>query len=136
VSKSGKSIEEIMLICKNKYDDVIEEYLNFLVENELGFFCMEEELKMFPSVSLEWDSPYIFTNAIIDINKDFDYSSIVTQINEMSIKFIQVRCFHEWSLNELAKIISLFDNTISSVELLIPFNDGFTKGNILEFESI
>ena len=68
----GKSIQEIKKKFGNRYDKTIDEYFEFLVENEFIFFT--DNPKLFPKLSDEWDHPSKITNAIIDRNLDSNYN--------------------------------------------------------------
>lgn len=48
--------------------ETMEEYCNFLIENELGFHCEENLLSNFIRKSVEWDYPALITNAIFEVD--------------------------------------------------------------------
>src|SRR5690606_1602737 len=46
----------------------LQEFANFLLDNDLAFYCSNTEIRNFPPVKLEeWDNPAIITNAIIEV---------------------------------------------------------------------
>lgn len=54
------------------------EYIEFLMENELSFYCFsQEEIECFPELNLDWDTPYIISNAVIEIADISQIASIV-----------------------------------------------------------
>lgn len=59
----GKEIkDEIKDEIRDKYCD----YIDFLIEKDLIFFCHEKEVKQFQEMSLEWDYPNKISNSIIE----------------------------------------------------------------------
>ena len=45
------SINEIKAQYNHEYDETIDEYFEFLVEKEFGFWCEKEELVLFPDLN-------------------------------------------------------------------------------------
>lgn len=91
------SIDEI----KSKYGSekvtYIDEYIQFILENNLGHLVNKEELHMFPSLNLEWDYPSVITNAIIDIGSwcnDFLDKTLV-ELQQLLCSNLQIRCYNE-----------------------------------------
>lgn len=120
---------EVMTIeeLKNKHDfehhETIDEYLSFLLDNELGFFNDSPEL--FPKLNAEYKFPSFVSNSILDYNKNstYDIENVVSQLDALGCGAVQIRFFDEISCSELTKICSMFnDRRIRSVELLIKFN--------------
>ena len=52
-------------------NEILNEYLNFLEENKLGFWTNHPN--NFPPIAPVWDSPSLITNAIVDIGTNIDY---------------------------------------------------------------
>ncbi|AEI48405.1 hypothetical protein [Runella slithyformis] len=79
----NQDIKAIKKKYKNQHDEVIDEYFDFLIRNELGFFT--NEINRFPGINLEWDFAGIVSNAIIEID-DIEIDSIfkiITQLNDI-----------------------------------------------------
>jgi len=123
------NIFSIKEMYNNKYDETIDEYIEFLVKNEFGFYCTKDELKFFPELNLEWDYPALISNAIIDLNKTSNYSlyDVFQQLEMLNCKDIQIRIFDVLDYNQIEKIISYSDGLrIKSIELLICYNQNIT----------
>lgn len=127
------SIFSIKEKYNNKFDETIDEYIEFLLENEFGFFCSKDELGFFPELNLEWDYPAKITNAIIDINKSSNYSllNVFQQLDTLNCKDIQVRIFDVLDYSKIEEIISYSDGLrIKSIELLICYNENITEKDL------
>jgi SPASM domain peptide maturase of grasp-with-spasm system len=122
---SKMNISSIKEKYNNKFDDTIDEYIEFLLENEFGFYCSKDELALFPDLNLEWDYPAQITNAIIDLNKSSSYSllNVIKQLETLNCKDIQIRIYDILDYDQIEKIISYSDGSrIKSIELLISYN--------------
>ncbi|MDB4926573.1 grasp-with-spasm system SPASM domain peptide maturase [Mucilaginibacter sp.] len=106
----------------------IDEYLDFLSGNQLGFWTNEAE--RFPDISMEWDHPSIITNAIIDsrISSRHDWPSIFAQLEALGCQDIQLRFYDTIAPDELVAIVKLTENTrIKSLEFIIKYNAEYSK---------
>jgi SPASM domain peptide maturase of grasp-with-spasm system len=135
---SDKSIEEIKDAYKHEYDTVIEEYFDFLVQNEYIFYCTKEELDRFPTVDFEWKSPKKITNSIIDYDgslKISAYQKFIKELSKMGCEAVQIRSYVPFTLGELKAFVLLFEETtITSIELVFKFNTELTDNPILELQ--
>lgn len=117
---------------------VILEYFSFLVEKEYGFICSEKEASLFPDISYRWDAPHIIENAIIDVNEnsDHNYGDILSQLEELGCKALQVRFFAKLASESLHRILKLFSNSrIESIELLLAYSADINEENIRDLLS-
>ncbi|CAM1365832.1 putative SPASM domain peptide maturase, grasp-with-spasm system [Tenacibaculum sediminilitoris] len=63
------TISEIFELCGEDNKEVVEEYFQFLKAKELTFLINEDEIKLFPKLSMKWASPAKISNAIIEISE-------------------------------------------------------------------
>jgi len=118
-----KTIGDIKNTFQNQYDETIDEYFQFLEEQEYGFWCTKEELELFPGLDLSWEEPHQITNAIIDNDNrsNHDYQLIFQQLEELTCNHIQLRFFEAVSFKILEDILKLLEfSSIISVELIFP----------------
>lgn len=103
------TLDEIKERFKKGNISVVEEYFDFLLTNDIGFWTSEAE--RFPDMSTEWDEPSIITNAIIDVNctSTHDYQSIIDQFEQVGCKHLQLRFYDVISQDELERILLLFE---------------------------
>lgn len=108
---------------------------NFLDE-ELAFLTRQPN--NFPEINFDWDSPYLITNAIIqiDLNSNYDLTKLIIQLNSLGCQAIQLRIETVVNIHKLEYYMSLFNNSrIRFVELLTPFNINISKDLYLELIS-
>ena len=119
-----KTIEEIKAVYNNKFDKTIEEYFEFLLEEEFIFFT--ENPEFFPKLSMQWDDPTIITNCIVDYNNKSEYSinDVIAQLDNLNCKHLEFRFYDVVELNFLEKILEYVEqikSSIVSIEILLPF---------------
>ncbi len=128
----GKTIGFVKKEFKDEFDETIDEYFEFLLKNNLVFFNSNPEL--FPKISLEWHSPALITNMIIDFDKlNHSLKKIIPQLEELKCSYIQFRFFRETSLNfvrKLLDIINLEKSRIIHIDLILPYNDKLKKNKL------
>lgn len=102
---------------------IIKEYFSFLVEKELAFWATEEELDRFPNLSLEWDSPYEITNAIIDIDDDYDFTKVLHELSNLGCYALEIRYYRKPHRDELLRLIHHTESSrILNIHFLIPYH--------------
>jgi len=141
LSLSGLIDKEIYAInilqIKERLDEssipVLDEYIAFLIDNELGFYCDEDELSLFPKMSEEYLYPATISNCIIDSNGDnlkFFDSSFFSQLEILCCNHIQLRLFTTIDFNSLDVFLNLINNNqIKSLEIIIPANEYLMEEN-------
>ncbi|MGJ8665179.1 MAG: grasp-with-spasm system SPASM domain peptide maturase [Patiriisocius sp.] len=112
--------------------EIINEYLEYLLENNLGFIDSEPEL--FPAMNLEWDYPSKVTNAIFDVNEKslikVNYKKAFRELSELNCHCLQIRFFSKIGYEKLNDLLTLsFDSRIKEIRLFLKFNKD-------DFESI
>lgn len=107
---------------------VLDGYLAFLEANELCFRTHEPD--RYPPLNMEWHSPAVITNAIIDARawSDHPWEDIFTQLIELGCRDIQIRFFDPVEITTIEQILQLLQNSyIKSIELIMPYQATFTK---------
>ena len=113
-----------------EFKDWIEEF----VTSELGFWTQNPEY--FPQISLEWDSPELINNAILEM--DFhpmeDIELIITQLNSLRCKFIEFRYYDNFDMARFIQILPLLtQGAIRGFTIFVPFH---SLGDIKSLSSI
>ncbi|HYX26725.1 MAG TPA: grasp-with-spasm system SPASM domain peptide maturase [Thermoanaerobaculia bacterium] len=132
----GKPIAEIQAAYDHEYDAEIEEYFDFLLRHEFGFWCRDPE--RFPPLDLTWEAPERITNAILDVDdrSRHDYGKILRELDDLGCKALEVRCFHRCPLSELKSILEAARHgRLRSIELLAGYGPELTPealGNLFK----
>ena len=116
---AGKSVAEIKSFYDHEYDEEIDEYFTFLLHHELGFWSSEPD--RFPALDLGWETPERITNAILDVDEGsrHDYGAILSQLDDLGCKALEVRCYHRCTLSELRAILEAARHgRLRSIDLL------------------
>ncbi len=105
--------------------NVFMDFINYMLEKELGTFV--DDISLFPEIDLQWDSPFLITNAIIDEKeKPQDYLSIFKQLKELRCLFIQLRIYKPIDVSYIQAIFSCCEAEVYSfrnIDILTQYKD-------------
>lgn len=128
----GETVEFVKKEFENEYDEIIDEYFDFLFSKNIIFYTAKPEF--FPKISLEWDSPSIITNAIIDYeNVIHDFKDIIQQLELLKCSHLQLRFFSKVHLEFVANLLTILNqekSRILSIDFILPYNKSFEKSDI------
>lgn len=130
---SEMTIEAIKQQYGHENATMIDEYFDFLVEKEYGFWCNKEELSIFPAIDISWDVPFDITNAIIDFdaNTTHNLHQIAYDLNLLGCRAIELRFYDTFNVESISKILSYFDNSrIRTILPIIKFDNAITDSDI------
>jgi SPASM domain peptide maturase of grasp-with-spasm system len=124
IHSSNLTISQIKKKFNGSYNEIIDEYFAFLYNEELIFYCSKKELQLFPKIELKWDSPYILTNTILDVNLElknqYDFKSIADEIEILGSVALQLRVFNCNILSQIDEILAFFfDSRLRAIEIII-----------------
>lgn len=121
IQYNGKPISLIKSVYHNKYDNIIDEYFEYLLNNEFAFKTSTP--KLFPSLKLVWENSSIVTNSIIcDCNSGHNYNRIFDELDQLSCKAIELRFFALKKIRDLYKILKFTeDKSFSHIDIIIPW---------------
>lgn len=128
-----KSIEEIKKYYKNKYDEIIDEYFEFLLEKEYIF--LTDNPKWYPKIKLKYDFPFEISNTILDRDRTSDYNIYKTfdLLENLHCKFLEIRFYNETYLQELEEYLNYIDEKqyiTYSIGFILPNSKETTKENL------
>jgi SPASM domain peptide maturase of grasp-with-spasm system len=124
--KQKISVEDIVIKFGHENTNTINEYLSFLIENELGHYLKFNEFDLFPDLELDFDIAYPITNAIVEYSeKNTKYiRSIVAELKYLKCKHIQLVFYEFLELSKLLEYLFNFrDNDFRSIELVLKYDD-------------
>ncbi len=129
---NGYSIEQIKEHYNGQYDAGIDELFKYLYNKGYGFYTNEPQL--FSKISLEWDAPYLLTNAIVE----FDYTSLdvgrkaVLQLNDIGCQAIELRFLDVLSLSDISLLVEEAEHgKYECIFLYIAFSEKYSFEDIL-----
>lgn len=124
---NGKTIGDIKNDFEYEDHETIDEYFQFLMDNNLIFF--NSNPKLFPKISTVWNTPSLITNIIIDYNEHIhDFEALITQFEKLKCSYIQLRFYKIISLdyiNSIVKILEKEKSRIVSIDFILPFYKNF-----------
>lgn len=126
----NKSISEIKNNYNKESHNYIDEYFEYLVNNECGFWCDSKDILHFPELNLKFESPELINNAIIDIDKNssYDLNKVFSELNDLRCKFIEIRSFSTLHIPDLEKILHLTSNKIfRNIDIILKYYDTIEK---------
>ncbi|MBK7128770.1 MAG: grasp-with-spasm system SPASM domain peptide maturase [Crocinitomicaceae bacterium] len=127
IKNDGYSKDQILALNDVDNHQEIEEWLNYLVENEYAYWCTNPEL--FPKLNLDWESPELINNSIIDADgsSNHNYEDIFKQLDTLGCKHLQLRFFYSINYQDLIDKLRFLDNSrINTIEIIIKYSDNFS----------
>jgi SPASM domain peptide maturase of grasp-with-spasm system len=124
----GQPTDAIKTAYDHEFDLEIDEYFQFLLDNELGFWCDEPE--QFPDLDLTWDAPGRITNALIDVDAGsrHDFPGLLQQLDSLGCTALEVRFFSPCTLEALREVLEASRNgRLRSVQLLFPHSNDISE---------
>lgn len=127
-SNQQKPVSEIRELygienVENQY--CITEYLDYLLKNNLGFYCSEEHLQSFPPLSTIYKTPCKINSAIIEItNSGFNtVANSLQQLNKLNCKFLSLIVYETLSREDLLFVDKqILQSEFISYDLYIDYN--------------
>ena len=120
LAHDGKSLSKIKEIYSNQFDSIIDDYFQFLFDKEHIFYT--DIPNSFPKLSLEWYDPFEVNNAIIDVDENFDFDKILTQLNSLKCKFLEIRFWKDFNYDEVLKFVEKEKLIFHSIGFIIPYS--------------
>ena len=125
---SNQAVEEIKAAHEHQFDEEIDEYFAFLVEQGWGF--MTEQPALFPPIELGYQVPELITHAIIDsdASSDHDFLQLIDQLEELGCKHFQFRFYDPIPLEKLKQIAAIGDGRqLRGMELMVPYGPDYAN---------
>lgn len=133
IQHKGKSLKEIKALFDESSSQTIDEYFEFLISKEFGFWGDDEDRGLFPDIDMTWEFPGTITNSIIDVdeNSNHNFQQIFSELEELGCRDLQIRYYAETDFLDLNRIMSLLTfSRIKSVELIIKNSEGLSFENL------
>lgn len=129
-TKNSNTLQDINLFS-DEDKETVQEYLEFLEKNELGFWTDEPE--RFPDLNMQWKSPEHINNSIIEMERlDYgDLKKITTALANLLCKFVEIRFYKIVNLDKLAFFVEhCSESVIRSITVFLPFTAGLNVKDV------
>lgn len=130
--KTHSLLEMEQVLLETSRED-IETFLGHFIEQALGFYT--ERPQSFPDLDLEWRSPSVITNGIIQVDKTskFDFEGLIDQFHDLGCDAIQLRFEDNFALPVVEQFMLAFEETrIKLIDLMLPYSQDINKQALLE----
>lgn len=128
------TIEELKHYFDGNYDEGIDKFFVFFEERGLGFYTSEPG--WYPTLSLDWDSPFEITNAILEIDRtgmQYDINSVLDQLNEIGCQAIEFRFLSVVSIEKIIKFLKEYENSrFQAYVLYLHYADNIVEKDLVE----
>lgn len=126
------------IINKDEYASTenFDDYFDFLIENEFIFETTENELELYPPMSLEWDYASKISNAVLEIGQEekYDVCNVLSQIMNLGCRFFTIIFDYTANIDELTKIVETFEySSVYTVEFICKHNPRIEKEQLHDF---
>ena len=131
LTRPNCSIQELILEYGSENKSAIDEYIEFIINENLGFIGGRDDLDLFPRLNTDFRTPSKITNAILEYStSNVQYiQEIAKQLELLGCKDLQIVAYDVISKKELEFLLTSFENSIiKSLELIIPFNEDYSEG--------
>jgi len=108
--------------------DIFSDYLNFLVENELGFYTSTPSA--FPAIATNFLSPNMINNAILDFRKNIKYEvdNRLKELEALGCEAVQIRIYENLDPTVFKKLTQIIERlSFRFVELLLNADTTYQK---------
>lgn len=116
----NKTVKQIKKIYNNKFDNIVDEYYDFLKQNELVLEVNNNEYSFFTELNLKWENPFLITNCIIQYKKYSILEVILKQLNIIGVNNIQIHVDDITDIQILIETCMLFQEI--GIELFVKYS--------------
>ena len=119
------SLDEIYIEYNVENKKIIENYFNRLIEEELGFYCNEEEVEWFPKMNIDFQTPFLIESCIVEeLSEVVKYKNLILQLEDLQCQYIEIIMYKTLTNELLLDILSLFEkSSINRIGLILKFDE-------------
>lgn len=127
---SKKTVGELYALYGVANKDIIDDYLDFLVGNELGFFSESAEFDLFPDLDQSFKIPALISNAIVELSAQTIpfFEKIISELEALHCEHIQLISYDLMTIPELILLLQQAEHTdFRSVALVLAYTDSLAE---------
>lgn len=124
------SIEELLEGYDEESRQIVQEYLQFLLQKEFGYLSSQPQQTR--GIPQEFSLPYEISNAIIDIDQQskHNYAGLLAELDALGCKYLQLRSYVTLPPAHYRKLLAgLATTSISSIELITRYQEGVPEAD-------
>lgn len=112
-------------VSKNYADqaDILEQYVNFIISEDLGFFTDTPEF--FPRLEITFEKGEAIGSAIVAYNGGYSFTNVIEALNKLNCKYLEL--IIDLNFNTFAELESflrpVLRTTIREIRLLVTYPD-------------
>lgn len=122
----GKTIYDVKSHFNFEYDNYIDEYFEFLADQEIVFNTSSPE--SFPAMNLQWHTPLNISSCIIDMdeNSSHEFKKIAKSLNNVGCRNLEIRSFYTAGPEVFEEVLGLFNgSTVIAIAIITKFSDRY-----------
>lgn len=122
------SIEETLEIYDKDAQDILQEYLEILLENEYGFITENDWDRNFPPLSYEFREANLINDLFIEISDISLLKCLRSSVENLEIRHLVIYTSKSLLLEEFVNIDRTFTSSVlSGIEIISPFHNGIDQ---------
>lgn len=134
------SFDSLLKKLSSTEAEIAEEYMSFLIDNDLIFQCPDSLIENFTEVSTDYDYPAHISNAVIEISdlSQYDLDFVLSQLSDLlcfNLVFVFKCKIDEVQLNQILNLLAKFEpddvGLVLSNDLPVNFSDIKSRHNFL-----
>lgn len=125
------SIENILQDYAEESQQIVQEYIDVLLEQEYGFLTNGDWNKNLIPLSYQFQNPVEISNIFIEINDVSVLRKIKQSIENLGVKHLNIYCRKELSVSEFQDIDTLFiESVVNSIQIFSPFSSCIDENSL------
>lgn len=122
VELKSHSIEDMMKNYDEESKEIVQEYLNLLLEKEYGFISKNDWDRNFPPLSNDYHEPSTINHIFIELEEITLLNKIKSSVENLGIRHLIIYCLKPLTAKELIEIDDTFKTSVlSGIEIFSPF---------------
>lgn len=124
----NNSIEDILSQYDNESKEILQKYLDILVEKEYGFITDNDWDKSFPPISYEYQDPSLISDLFIELSEISTLEKLKLSVENLGVKYLVIYSKKDFTIEDFIQIDQTFDGSVlSGIEIFSPYHNIIDK---------